>query len=612
MSENDAPGNRQSRFTEQLNRLRAYPQLPLIFAVAVVAAILVGVLLWSSSPNYGVLYSGLSNEAGGKIIKQLENMSVPYTLSAGGSTILIPESAVSSVRLKLASDGLPKAGGVGFGLMDKQPLGVSKFAEHVNYQRALQGELERSIETLNPVESAQVHLTMPESSVFVQRREHAKAAVVLSLFAGRALSQGQVTSVQHMVASSVSRMPVDAVTVINSRGDLLSNRSLLGQGADTRKLAYTARVNAVYRKKIRQLLKPVLGSDNFRVQVSAALDFSAHEMTRQTYAPNDSDHSAAIRSKQREYSVSGNKQAMGGIPGALSNLPPSTKPSPINNPEAMENNGGGQDKEQTGNAANNDNSSNLNVAQSQSSSRHGSMTSSTVTNYELDHTVEHIKQPMGRLENLSVAVVIDAEKPESATNAAQNESAASGSNNSAKIDSAGSTSTEGPLELSDAELAEIKTLVRSAIGFSEARGDKVTIARSSFSGIDRSATTAPTKPWWQRSSVQALAWTLFTYLIVAIVAFLVWRKILKPLVDSAVRKQRAPRAAATPHAPSAAEPGQNDDVNDGEAETEAAAQRARDRRNKQRNQTLNNLKEVAHDDPRMVAMILKNWMKNRG
>lgn len=620
MSDNNStPGSGQAGLAEQLNRLRAHPQIPLILAVAAAAAILVGIFLWSSSPNYGVLFSGLSNKAGGKIIAELENMNVPYKLGAGGATILVPESNVSRVRLELASNGLPKAGGVSFEIMDNQPLGISKFAEHVNYQRALQGELERSIETINAVQSVQVNLTMPESSVFVRQRKHAKAAVVISLYAGRALSQGQVIAIQHLVASSVSRMPVDAVTVINSRGDLLSRRSLLGQGADARKLAYTTRVNAIYREKVRQLLKPVLGPDNFRVQVNAALDFSIHEMTQQTYAPNNEDHGAAIRSQQREYNASGNKQAVGGIPGALSNQPSPPQPSPINDPEAMNNNGDGlndglngeQNGGQNQNATDNDNTSNSNVSQSQSSSNHGSMSSSTITNYELGHTVEHIKKPLGRLENLSVAVVINAVRPESttpesATNTARNKLATPASNDSGAIYSATSASTDGPLELSDAELAEIKTLVRSAIGFSQAHGDQVTIVRSSFNGIDH--TTSPAQPWWQRSRVQALAETLFTYLIIAIVAFLLWRKIIKPLVDNAARQQRTARAPSAPRAPSAAEPGADDDVDD---ETEAA-RRARDRRNKQRNQTLSNVKEVARDDPRMVAMIIKNWMKNRG
>lgn len=196
--------------------------------IALILALMIAVWMWSQAPEYRVLFSNYSDRDGGAITASLDQMGVQYKFSEGGSAILVPAEQIHDLRLKLAAQGLPKGGNVGFELMENQKLGVSQFLEQVNYQRSLEGELARSIQSLGSVSAARVHLALPKPSVFVRDQQKPTASVLLNLQPGRALDQGQVSAISHLVASSVPELTIGNVTVVDQNGTLLSEQANKG------------------------------------------------------------------------------------------------------------------------------------------------------------------------------------------------------------------------------------------------------------------------------------------------------------------------------------------------------------------------------------------------
>ena len=273
MSNGDTrPGN--NGIEQMLTKLRANPLVPLLVVGAAVIALIAVLLMWASAPEYRVLYSNLSEADGGRIISELESRAVPYQFSQGGRALMVPGDQVHKLRLQLAEQGLPEGGNVGFQIMDEQAFGISQFAEQVNFQRGLQGELAGSIEALGPVSRARVHLAMAKPSVFIRDREPAKASVILTLEAGRTLGDGQVDAIVHMVSSSVPELAMEDVTVVDQAGRLLSRPSGSRGGLDGSQLEYVREVERVYRQRIESILAPILGRDKVRAQVTAEVNFA--------------------------------------------------------------------------------------------------------------------------------------------------------------------------------------------------------------------------------------------------------------------------------------------------------------------------------------------------
>jgi len=581
-----------------LEYLRSNPWLPLVLGVAIAITVLAGVFMWSTGPDYAVLYSGLSDRDGGEIIAELDQMQVPYRFAANGTTILVPHDAVDPTRLSLAGEGLPKGAGVGYELMDNQSFGISQFAEHVNYNRALEGELAHSIETINEVASARVHLAIPESSVFVRERQQPTASVVLDLYDGRSLSEGQVRAIAHLVSSSVTQLPVDAVTVVDAAGHLLSQSGQPdGGGANATQLDYVAQIEQAYRKRIRDILAPVVGGDNVRAQVVADVDFSVGERTQETYGPNQDRNKAAVRSEQRSMNLANGGAGIKGIPGALSNRPSPDEPSPINTPQ---NNNGNND----GNAANNGNNPANGPLQTTGAagltpggSPDGSSNTASTINYEIDRTIQHTKLETGRLRHLSAAVVIN----EAALGVRAQSTGA--------IEASSETDGAAPAPDNAAAVAErmqqIRDLVRGAIGYSSERGDSLEVLNTLFVS-EPEAATPPPPPWWQDRALIDMATTLLKYLVLAIVAWLLWRKLVKPLIE------RTPGLAPVPTTPTAGAGGAS--LDPAQANTPSSEQDSeallRQQRRQQYTALLDNTQELARSDPRMVAMIVKGWMSN--
>lgn len=573
-----ATGNAQSF----VDRLRSNPRVPLIIAAAACVAVIAALLMWASSPDYRVLYSTLTQEDGGKIVTELDTMGVPYEFSENGQALLVPADRVNKLRMQLAEQGLPEASGVGYELMDEQSFGISQFTEHVNYQRALEGELSRTIEDLGPVSKARVHLAMAKPSVFVRESEPASASVMLDLQRGRVLGEGQVQAIMHMVSSSVSELATGDVAVVDQAGRLLSPASDGNDALSGTQLDYVSRVERNYAERIESILAPILGARNVKAEVSAQLDFSKREGTSETYSPNQPPNEAAVRSEQSSITYSGDSDLAMGIPGALSNQPPGTAASPINAPQEDDAGDGEGDDAQDDNAQAEDGD----AAATQANATLGRTSRDNTINYEVDHQVEHVQHQTGAIERLNAAIVV---------------------NYRDGVDEDGNPTR---VPLSDDEIASIRSLVQQAMGFSEARGDQLEVVNSPFEDTDEQR---PESPWWESTLLWSLAATLGKYLLIGLVALFLWFKVLRPLIQR--QTERPAFTPATPNAAGAGAGGGTDayattqaETAGAEAEPPAPPQKRRERRSASYEQNLRDVREIAQEDPRLVAMIVRGWM----
>ncbi|NIF26495.1 flagellar basal body M-ring protein FliF [Pantoea sp. Tr-811] len=547
--------------------MRGRPMLPLLLAGAAAVAVLVALLLWAREPDYRVLFSNLSEADGGQVIGELDKRNVPYRLGEGGHTILVPAERMNALRLQLAEQGLPKGGSIGFELLDKQAFGISQFAEHLNYQRGLEGELARTIESLGPVAHARVHLVMAKDSVFARDHEAARASVTLQLQPGRELGQGQVSAIIHLVTSSVPELAVDAVTVVDQNGRLLS-RSHAADGLDDTKLEYVSEVEGTYQRRIEEILAPLLGSRNVHARVVAQMDFSTRESTAERYAPNQEEKRAAVRSQQTSERMLQGSDSGRGVPGALTNSPPNTPPptratAPTPAPGSA-----------------NANSANANTASATPASGAAAsdkpLQTERMVNYEVDRDVEHVKSSLGDIQRLAVAVVV----------------------NYRTVMKDGKPVTEA---LSKEELAGINDLVRQAMGYTESRGDTLQVLNSPF--VDEDTELGET-PWWRTPEAYNLGMGLLRYLLVAVVAFVLWQRVIKPMQRRASESGQRGLMALDEHDAELTSTGAASD-----ALIDGPARPALPRKSALYEQNMESLKRLATDDPRLVAMIVRGWMK---
>jgi flagellar M-ring protein FliF len=291
-----APG-----FGARLASLPPKSKFNLGLGAAALAGVVLALLMWSNQGDYKVLYANLSDKDGGAIIAQLSQMNIPYRHSDGGAAILVPASKVHDARLKLASAGLPKASVGGFEMMDGARFGQTQFQERLTFQRGLEGELSRSITSLAAVESARVHLALPNQNGFFREQQKPSASVVLTLHAGRTLDRGQVAGIVHLVSSSVPEMSPKAVSVLDQTGALISSPpdTNAQAGLDAQQLQYIAQIEQGYSKRIAELLEPVVGRDNLRANVTADIDFAQIESTEKLFKPNQgASAEVTVRSEQ--------------------------------------------------------------------------------------------------------------------------------------------------------------------------------------------------------------------------------------------------------------------------------------------------------------------------
>ncbi len=532
-----------SGFTES----NAARNLALAIGAALVVALMVGAWLWSQQPDYRVLFSNYSDRDGGAIVTALQQMNVPYKFAEGGGAILVPAAQVYDARLKLASQGLPKGGSVGFELMENQKLGVSQFLEQVNFQRALEGELARSIQAIGAVQTARVHLALPKASVFVRDQQKPTASVVLNLNQGRTLDAGQVSAIVHLVASSVPELSSKSVTVVDQSGNLLSESDKPGanNGLDPAQLKYVQDLQQSIVKRIESIISPLVGPDNVRAEATADVDFSHSEQAAEVYKPNQTPNSGTIRSQQTNETGTGAAAAgASGVPGALSNQPPSPATAPITAAAAP------------GTAAA------TGAAAPVGANGHREST----VNYEVDKTIRYVQQPMGGVKRLSVAVVVNYKRD---------------------VDKAGKVTNRA---LTEAEKTQISDLVKEAMGFNKDRGDTLNIANSQFAGVE--APAAVDVPIWKNPDNIQTAKDVGKYLLGAAVILYLFFAFLKPMLKKLMANAPKPRVVVE----------ERDTIVDLHT-SEPMGQKPRGYE-----ENLDAAKTLARNDPKVVANVVKAWV----
>lgn len=409
----------QSRGFNALSLMR---QLGLMIGLAASVALGVAIVSWSQEPSYRMLYSNLSAKDAGDVADALQKAAIEYQIDKQSGAILVAGNSVYEARLKLAAEGLPRGGGVGFEMLEKdQGFGVSQFMEGARYQRALEGELARTIGSLNNVRSARVHLAIPKQTAFARNRKKPKASVTIDLYAGRLLKEGQITAISHMVAASIPNLDANGVTVIDQKGRLLTSpESSDDMRISSTQFDYRKRLEEYYIKRIEGILTPIMGDGGVRAQVSADIDFTVTEQTHESFNPD----LPAVRSEQTFEERRTNGSTLSGVPGSLSNQPP----------------------EDTTLGAAGDSVSNPPL----------SSTIRATRNYELDRTISHIRSSGSDIRRLSVAVVLDDKQ---------------------SFDEDGEVIRT---PLTEDEITRITRLVKEAIGFNGQRGDSVNVINEAF------------------------------------------------------------------------------------------------------------------------------------
>ncbi len=310
----------EQRKTTFQDVLKALPAKRLLTLAAVAAAcfVLFGLIISQARvADYSLLFANLSSEDAAEVLTRLKEQKVAYRLEEGGRSIFIPADQVYETRLELAGAGLPRGGGVGFEIFDKQSFGITDFAQKINYQRALQGELARTISSLAPVEAARVHLALPQKRLFREQQKEATASVIVKLVPGRQLSESQIQGVVHLVVGSVEGLEADMVTVIDASGKILSSppRESMGGPMTPGMFEYQQAVERSLEGRAQSLLDRALGVNNSLVRVTADLDFSQQEQTEERFDPE----ATVVRSEQSSQEKSG-AELKGGVPGVESNL----------------------------------------------------------------------------------------------------------------------------------------------------------------------------------------------------------------------------------------------------------------------------------------------------
>lgn len=440
--------------------------------------------MWSARPDYRVLFSNLNDKDGGAIVAQLTKMNVPYRFSEGGGAVLVPADQVHDVRLKLAQTGLPKGSTVGFELMDNARFGTTQFQERLNFQRGLEGELVRSITALSAVESARVHLALPNQNGFFRDQQKPSASVLLTLHGGQTLDRAQIAGIVHLVSASVPELSPKAVSVLDQTGAMLSDSGDGGAGGlDSNQVQQIARIEALYTKRILDILEPVVGRDNLRAQVSAELDFSQSESTTEEFKPNQGGVPAAVRSSQvsENGSGSGGGALASGVPGAATNQPQAAASAPING-----------------------------AAQSMQASQSGTGTPGAggrrdaVTNFEIDKTVRVTRASSGGIRRLAVAVVV---------------------NHRTSTDKKGQTQSQ---PLSPEEIDKLVALVQETVGFSKERGDSVKVINAPFKApvLDK----VEALPLWKQPEVLEMVRTLAVPLVLGLLGLALVFGVIRPVL----------------------------------------------------------------------------------
>ncbi len=448
---------------DRLQSLQITRRLGLMAMIAVAVAAGLFVFFWSQKPGMVPLYTGLDQKATAEATDLLRTAQIPFELDPATGGITVPEKNLHDARLKLAGSGLTDSGRLGFELMERDPgFGVSQFMENARYQHSLETELSRTINTLRPVRDSRVHLAIPKPSAFTRQRDVASASVVLELRGGQQLERGQIDAIVHMVAASIPDLTPERVTVVDQSGRMLSVSDPNSEAAlNAAQFEQVRRQETSFNQRIRELLEPMTGPGRVNPEVSVDMDFSVIEEARELY----NGEPQKLRSEQMSENSSSTPGPQG-VPGAASNTPPGPAAAPATAAAPTE-------------------------------------TSKNATrNYELDRTLQHTRQPAGRIKRVSVAVLVD------------------------NVPRAGANGKMADQALSAAELTRVEALVKQAVGFDAERGDTVSVMNAPFV---REVTPVEGPKWWELPQVQDGLRLLLGAIVVLALVFGVLRPALRSI-----------------------------------------------------------------------------------
>lgn len=537
--------------------LSIFRQLGLLVGLAASIALAGVVVLWSQEEDYRPLIADMGNVDAAQAVDILQANDIAFKIDPRSGGLLVPVDEIQNARMKLAAVGITNDRNVGYELLDKeQGLGASQFMENISYRRGMEGELARTITSLQSVRSARVHLALPKASVFVRDSRKPSASVFVELIPGRRLQEDQSAAIVNLVASSVPELEPSEVTIVDQNGRLLTNKDKSEESVmAAHQFEYTRKLEELLMKRISTILEPVMGMDKFQAQVSADINFTAIEQTEEVYNPD----LLALRSEQTlEEQRSNGGAGLGGIPGALSNQPP----------------GAASAQEQV----------NAGGVESAGSAAAGNSRTQATRNYELDRTISYTKHQQGRVRRLSVAVVVDNPASAPAQNAAGAESVTPG--------------------WTQEELDRFAALVKGAVGYDAARGDSVTVVNATFATVEYVTPEIEEIPVWQQDWFQKITKQALGGIMVLLLIFAVIRPIMKNLAGSGAQQKSRALAAVGGQAASGYEAG----VMPGQSASRAGTSNLLAGPGQGYGNELVAVQGVVANDPQQAAQVIRKWV----
>ena len=564
-------------FLENLSEMSVLRQLGLLVGLAASVAIGFAVVLWSQQPDYRPLYGSLNGMDATQVVETLSASGIDYTIEPNSGALLVKADDLSRARMRLAAAGVaPTDNSVGFEILDReQGLGTSQFMEATRYRRGLEGELARTVASLNNVKAARVHLAMPKASVFVRDERKPSASVLVELYPGRALEPSQVMAIVNLVATSVPELDKGQVTVVDQKGNLLSDQQELSELTMAGKqFDYTRRMEGLFTQRVHNILQPVLGTGRYKAEVSADVDFSSVESTSEMFNPDQ----PALRSEQQVNEQRQSSLPPQGVPGALSNQPPGPAAAPQQAAGAAAPAGpiaAGQPLVD----ANGQQIMDPATGQPMLAPYPADKREQSTRNFELDRSISYTRQQQGRLRRLSVAVVVDDQM---------------------RVDPATGETTRVPWTADD--LARFTRLVQDSVGFDASRGDSVSVINTAFTAsLGEEIPDIPfyTQPWFWDIVKQVLG-----VLFILVLVF----GVLRPVLNNITGGGRGKELAGSGDVELGEMAGLDGELSDDRVSLGGPQSIMLPSPSEGYDAQLNAIKSLVAEDPGRVAQVVKEWI----
>ncbi|GGJ80418.1 flagellar basal-body MS-ring/collar protein FliF [Pseudomonas matsuisoli] len=571
-------------FLENLSQMTMLRQVGLLVGLAASVAIGFAVVLWSQQADYRPLYTSLSGMDAKQIVSTLTTAGIDYKVDPNSGALLVKADDFGRAQLKMAEAGVaPTDGNIGFEILDQeQGLGTSQFMEATRYRRGLEGELARTISAVNNVKGARVHLAMPKSSVFVRDDRKPSASVLVELYPGRTLEPSQVMAIINLVATSVPELDKSQVTIVDQKGELLSDQQSLSEMSMAGKqFDYTRRMEGMFTQRVQNILSPVLGNGRYKAEVSADVDFNAVESTSEMFNPDQ----AALRSEQTVSEQRSSGQSAGGIPGALSNQPPGAATAPQQAGQAAPAPEGPIAAGRPLLDSNGQQIMDPATGQPMLAPYPADKREQATKNYEIDRSISYTKQQQGRLRRLSVAVVLDDQM---------------------KLDANGQVSHQ---PWTNEDIARFTRLVQDAVGFDASRGDSVSVINAPFAPL---ANEVIELPWYQTEWFQMVVSglkQLFPVLLILILVLFVLRPMINNISGGGKSKELAV-AGGVGGIGALGAAGLDGELSDDRVSLGGPQSILLPSPSEGYDAQLNAIKSLVAEDPGRVAQVVKDWIND--